>query len=613
MCGIFGAINLNSKFNSEDYKKFTELTDLVRYRGPDSEGYISLNTHNNDFSRSNFNVFLGHRRLSIIDLSDDGSQPMQIDNILIVFNGEIFNYIELRKELIELGESFKTRSDTEVIIKLYKRFGESSFSRLNGMWAFIIVDLNTNRVIVSRDRFSIKPLYYTREGSKIFFASEIKQLLPLAKRKELNNSVMLSFLQQGLLDFNNETFFQNIFKVNAKCNVKINMGNSDINEEKYWDYETLEYSKNEEDIFIEFNNILTDSIRVRLRSDVEVGTLLSGGLDSSVIALISKELSNNNHSTFSVISDSAEHSEEKYIDVLVSEKKVKNEKFVIRTDELISNIDDVIYHQDEPFNNFIVIAHYNLLKKIKEKTNIKVILNGQGGDEALMGYVRYYYFYWKRLLSQGKFLRLSRELLFSLTNRTGISQFKLNAAKRYIPSILNNEKKYLLIRKELINVWNMNEVKSLQKNDIDKFSVPILTRYEDRNSMAFSQEIRLPFLDHRLVNFLIALPEKYKMRDGWSKYILRKSQQNLPEKIKWRRDKKGFILPEDRWLKKDFSDEITSYFDKGKSSLSQFGFIDDHLFLDYFNSFKNGNNKIHNTDITRIFIAEKWLKQYFAT
>lgn len=611
MCGIFCAINLNASFDSKDYKKFVELTDLVSYRGPDSAGYLGLNVKSKEKNSNSFNIFLGHRRLSIIDLSEDGNQPMVIDEIALIFNGEIFNYIELRDELKKQGESFSTNTDSEVLIKIYKVYGENGFSKLNGMWAFILVDLKLNKVVASRDRFSIKPLFYLRNKNDLFFSSEIKQLLPLLPVKNINYETIQVFLQQGLLDINDQTFFENIYKVKPKHNFIVDLKSKKIEERKYWDYEISDLLNKEDELIEQFSNLLYDSINIRLRSDVEVGTLLSGGLDSSTISLITKEITKNSLRSFSVVSDDKKFSEEEFIDELIKSSGIKNEKYFVNTDSLKSDLDKVIYHQDEPFNNFIILAHYNLLKQIKENSKITVILNGQGGDEVLMGYLRFYFFYWKSLAKEKHFVKLFQELAASVFNRTAIFQFNLGGAKRYIPQILKKDKKYLKTRSDLVDVWNFTNLREAQINDIDKYSVPILTRYEDRNSMAHSQEIRLPFLDHRLVNFLISISVNHKMKNGWSKYILRKSQPNLPSKIRWRRDKKGFVLPEKKWLQVDFREEILNYHKSGSSKLSQFGLIDDKAFLEYYNLFLSGSRKIHTTDISRIFITEKWLRTHF--
>lgn len=610
MCGIFGAVSLAEKFDQKNFNKFVELTDLVTYRGPDASDYKAFDSTSKKIDNNSFDIFFGHRRLSIIDLSSEGNQPLFSDDCWIIFNGEIFNYIELRDELKSKNHIFKTNTDTEAIIKVYKEYGENGFDKLNGMWAFALYDMQNQKIILSRDRFSIKPLFFYKLSDKYYFASEIKQLLPLLNAIELESNNFQVFLQQGLLDFNEMTLFKNVYRVKPKTNVIIDLNSKMISERKYWDYSEQKIEGDDEKIFSVFKELFSDSVRIRLRSDVQIGSLLSGGLDSSAITSVALKFSGDSLRTFSVVSEQKEFSEEEFIDIFTSHYKLPNQKVVLNTNQLKENLDKVIYHQDEPFNYFIPVAHYNLIKALNENSNIVVILNGQGGDETLMGYLRFYFFFWKKLFNEKEFIRLIKEIFSSFINRTAILQFRLNAAKRYLPQKLMSKKNFLLQEQDLVNVWNFENLRSAQINDIDYYSVPFLNRYEDRNSMAFSKEIRLPFLDHRLVDFLVNIGPEKKMRNGWSKYILRKSFNELPKRIRWRQDKKGFILPESKWLKGDLRESITERF-SGKNLLSYFNLIDSKKFLEYYDSYLNGDKSIHTTDISRIFIAEKWLEKYF--
>ena len=605
MCGLFAAIKLYGFFNENDLNRFNSLTDLVKHRGPDARGYCTINTHSNHDSKSQFNVFLGHRRLSIIDLSDESNQPMIADDLYIVFNGEIYNYLELKEELISIGEKFQTKSDTEVILKMYKRWGEDSFSKFNGMWSLIIFDTVKNVIVVSRDRFSVKPLFILQTEDKIFFASELKQLLPLQKSISPNADVLKLFLAQGLSDISNKTFIDGIEKLGPRTNLIINLTTCKMHQKQYWNFSNEIISQFDYAVD-RFRELFSDAVKIRLRSDVKVGALLSGGLDSSAISVIANEFYSNNLATYSVITNDPKFSEEKYVDILVKDKGLKNEKLRLNHQKILNNINLVIKQQDEPFNYLIVAAHYCILETIKESSNLKVVLSGQGGDEGLAGYLRFFFFYVRQLHNEKKYFDALIEILFSLLHRTVITQFRFNAAKRYLPGKFRAGKKFLLFQTNFENVSQYDNMRDYQINDFEKYSVPILTRYEDRNSMAHSIEIRLPFLDYRLVDFMINLSPAFKIKNGWNKYILRKSIQVLPDEIKWRRDKKGFSLPEDAWLKNVFRDEIKDLF--SKSLLHELGFIDQRLFLEYYHSFSNGNNKIHSTDISRLFIAEKWVR-----
>ena len=604
MCGIFCAVNINSNFRSSEYNQFIKLTDIVSHRGPDSANYSAINIRDMEVNREKFNIFLGHRRLSIIDLSVAANQPMTSEFNHIIYNGEIYNFIELRDEMIKKGIKFQTNSDTEVILKLYENYGEASFSKLNGMWSFIIVDLRNQRVVISRDRFSIKPLYIFQNGSEFYFASEIKQLIPLLPKKEINEQTMSRFLETGIADAGEDTFFNRIKRFKSKFNMVIDFSNKEVKEKQYWDY-SLEPEYSAEETLNQFNEILCDSINLRLRSDVPIGVLLSGGLDSSSIALIANDqISGLN--TYSIISNDARFSEENFIDYFSKQTGISNHKIKFLKENVISHLDDVLYHQDEPFVSFSIIAQYMLFNELKNNSEVIVVLSGQGADEALLGYLRYYLFYFRLLVRNHKYGEILKEFMFMLYYRNMMPQFRLNYFRRYLKT---NNKNFLKHKAFNEPLWDSGSMRNTQILDIDKFSIPILTRYEDRNSMAHSLEVRLPFLDHRLVNMLINLPENFKLSRGWNKFILRTNMINLPEKIRWRRDKKGFSTPDETWLKNELVDDIKASFQQ--STLQKLNFIDDKRFLSYYNSYLRGNKFIHNFEISRVYVAEKWLNKYF--
>jgi asparagine synthase (glutamine-hydrolysing) len=315
MCGIFGAIKFRGQFKGEDFERFVHLTDMVSYRGPDDSGYQAFDKGGAALANpaEGFRLFFGHRRLSIIDLSQAGHQPFVDDSGLwIVFNGEIFNYLELREELRAKGYTFRSNSDTEVILKVYREYREQGFDQLNGMWSFAIFDPARKAVILSRDRFSIKPLYFTETDDALYFGSEIKQLLPLVRRKTANEGAMYTFLEQGISDHNRETFFEGIFKVEPKTNLVIDAQTGKSATEKYWDYE-LEDIPDTAGGMEKFRELFLDSIKIRLRSDVRVGSLLSGGLDSSSITVFADRLQGGNFHSFSVVSRNRKYSEERLI------------------------------------------------------------------------------------------------------------------------------------------------------------------------------------------------------------------------------------------------------------------------------------------------------------
>jgi asparagine synthase (glutamine-hydrolysing) len=609
MCGIFGAVKLKGFFEHQDFSKFSNYTNLVAHRGPDAVGVLGIDTSLNIINNGKFNVFLGHRRLSIIDLSVDGNQPMRFNNLIITYNGEIFNYIELREELQAKGAVFSTKSDTEVILQLYRHYGEKSFEKLNGMWAFVLVDLDKKRVIVSRDRFSIKPLFYHQIGSEFYFASEIRQLLPLLKSVTPNKNALFNFIQQNLVDIKNESFFKDIFRIPAKNNFIIDLNSGENYFVKYWDY-SHEENLSENENLEKFSDLFYDSVKIRLRSDVEVGALLSGGLDSSSITVAAQKYCTGAIKAFSVISGDKKISEEKFIDILIKEKQISCFKLEVTPEEIFNNLDKTIESQGEPFPSFSIVAQYSILEKIKKESDIRVVLSGQGGDEILMGYLKYYFFYLQHLLKTNNFYIFATELFSSLINRTAITQLKMDIAKRYIPFMNNSKVDYLIYDDQIEEIWKFNSLSDRQKKDVDIYSVPMLARFEDRNSMAHSIETRLPMLDHRLVNFVLNVEPKYKIKNGWTKYLLRKSIKELPERIKWRRDKLGFVIPERNWLKTTYRDSINKMFQS--STLGKMGLINDKKFLNYYNSYLGNSYKIHSSDISKILIVEKWASKYFS-
>jgi asparagine synthase (glutamine-hydrolysing) len=607
MCGIFGSINLSGSYTERDYRSFISATNLVSYRGPEYGGYKTFNLSEGNGENS-FSIFLGHRRLSIIDLSDNGRQPMSVDGLCIVFNGEIFNYIELKNDLISLGEIFVTDTDTEVILKIYKRFGEKGFTRLNGMWAFVIYDSINELIIISRDRFSIKPLYYLNNDNEFYFASEIKQLLPFVPRKEVNEQNLYSFLQQGLVEFNNQTFFKDIQKIPAKQNLIIDLRKKKLYFSQYWNY-TINPINNEKEGIELFYDLFKESVKIRLRSDVNVGSLLSGGLDSSAISILAAEMLKESFSSYSVVSNDRKYSEEKFIDIMGKQKYINNKKLIFEPELVLNKLDEVMYHQEEPFGSLSIMAQYLIFEKIKKETDITVVLSGQGGDEILMGYLKYFFFYLKDLTKKGKLIDVFKQIFYSIIQRTVISQFEIKTAKRYIPFLADRQQKHLRLKQQMIDTWSFDNLTERQIKDIDFFSVPGLAHFEDRNSMAHSLEVRNPFLDHRLVNAALSLTPTIKIKNGWTKYALRKAMSELPDQIRWRRDKKGFTTPDNNWLKSELKPLIQNSF--SKSILGEMGYIDSKLFLGYYDSFLNGA-PIYDKDIFRILCAELWMKKWIA-
>ena len=610
MCGIFGAINTTGFFDGSDFDRFVALTNLVAYRGPDDCGHIPLVLKRPDSRRERlFDVFLGNRRLSIIDLSSSGHQPMSDgEGLWITYNGEIFNYLELRRELETHGHTFRTGTDTEVILHVYREYGENGFDRLNGMWAFAIVDSQARKVVLSRDRFSIKPLYIFQAKGELYFGSEIKQLLPLLPTRELNAGVMTAYLAQGLLDHEVETFFRGITRVPAAHNVIISLDSGAIEERKYWCFESPAMtSASSNDIVEEFRALFFDSVRIRLRSDVKVGVLLSGGLDSSAVTTAVRQVGGEQLQTYSIVSEHEGYDERHFIDVMC-EAGVPNRKVTFRVGDVMDWLEQVLYYSDEPFAGLSVIAQYQLFAAIKNDGDVTVLLSGQGGDEILLGYLKFFFFQVQLLLKTGRYLDALELLVGSALHRTAVTQFRMSEARRYMQHNCRGIWQTMLRNSERAPVWQCDDMRSRQITDICNYSVPALTHYEDRNSGAHSLEVRHPFLDHRLVNFVVNLPTELKIHQGWTKYILRAALPEMPAALRWRRDKQGFLVPEQLWLKRELAPVIRQRFQS--SALAGLDILNDKDFLLYYDRFLTGNS-ITSSDIARVLIAEIWAEKIF--
>ncbi len=601
MCGIYSCLHYSiEKKQSLDIHK--QALECISHRGLDASELKTYNTFSEE-NEDSFNLVLGHNRLSIIDLDETANQPFEIDNkYTIVFNGEIFNYIELREELKILGVTFSTSSDTEVLLKAYVHWGISGFNKLNGMWSFVIYDKMKNLLIISRDRFSIKPLYYRETNDSITFASEIKQLRLQDDKSIANKEVVEKYLCFGIIDDSADTFFAKYMQFPPASTMEIDLNNWTRKTTKYWEYPSkMDYGQDEEYWLDQFNALFSDAVNIRLRSDVPIGNSLSGGLDSSAIAMVANK-HRQSLMNFSVVSKEKKISEEEFVDLLTDQFNLKLQK--ISADEYLpwNDLETVIWHHDEPLLSFSAVNHYNMMRRIKKETNLTVILSGQGGDEGLAGYGKYLPLYMIHLAKQKSFGVLAREVVPSFSRL--IPEFNFNLAKRYMGSSFKDK---------IINTdWKpdadfgvRNTMINRQIADYSRYSVPSLCHYEDRTSMAFGLEIRLPFLDHRLVELLLQAPENMKIRKGYSKYILRKSLHDLPNGIRWRKDKKGFNVPEKKYFEMAEATPYMELVERSDSFIKQTGLIDNDF------KFKGlDSDKAPFKLYSRMIFLEAWAKKF---
>lgn len=552
MCGISGLYKFKSI--SVDKSEIEAMNSLIKHRGPDGSGVYTED-----------NIGLGSTRLAIIDLSHEADMPLfdTDGRYVIVYNGEIFNFIELRKHLMELGHRFHTNSDTEVVLNAYKEWGEECLHKFNGMWAFALWDKFEKKLFCSRDRYGIKPFYYYTDTEKFIFGSEIKQILYFDINKSVNEEIIYDFVLFNFLDHTDSTFINSVKKLPAGH--KLILRDNRINISRWYHLEeNINNSLIGEKLYDQFYQSLYDSVKIRLRSDVEVGSCLSGGLDSSSIVCLMHNILHDEgkteiQKTYTACYDEPSLDERPYVNEII--EKTKSTKYFLYPtyDELLNDFDNLLWHQDEPIAGLSVFSQWSVFKKIHE-TNLKVVLDGQGADEILLGYFSFYPFYLKRIL-QNPFGFMKNYFRGVDTTQLGFFKFGMNFLYFNSPGLRyahlkNLGRKYL--NSNFISLFKSTEKfkqlisGSLTENrfsNLWNISLPSLLRYEDKNSMAFSVEARLPFLDHRLVELIFSIPFGELIKDGWTKNVLRESMKNiLPEKVRKRKGKLAFSVPQDKWV-----------------------------------------------------------------
>ena len=592
MCGITGI--WDTRHRHLDHLNVVQATGSIAHRGPDDEGFLFTDTMSGEIlthppqDSYNWDLAFGFRRLSIIDLTPNGHQPMSSKDgrFWIVFNGEIYNYVELRQELKQYGSEFKTESDTEVILEAYQTWGEGCLDHFNGMWAFAIWDAQENSLFCSRDRFGIKPFYYIWKDEVFAFASEIKALLKLIPSldKIPNDSIIYDYLSFNLLDHTSDTFFQGIQQIAPGQCIKLNQREFSVRQ--YWQLEpaskTLE--KTGDDYTDEFLDLFTDSVRIHLRSDVAIGSCLSGGLDSSAIVAVANKLLfsdkildprlvGQQQKTFSACFDNPLFDERQYIEQVLKSTSAEANYTFPSAKRLEDELPLLIWHQDEPFGSISIFAQWCVMRAVQQR-GVRVTLDGQGADEILAGYHGYFDYFWGSLLQQGAFSTLGAEWkayqhrfgnsypnMFARTVRPFVPPQLIRMARRYLRSGQLGSH-VLGVHPDFAHRFQHRHMENLPKGldpftgdlyaNLTRLSLPKLLHYEDRNSMAFSIESRVPFLDYRLVEYVFRLPAQQKIHRGVTKVVLRNAMKGiLPEQVRTRKDKMGFVTPEKLWLSAD--------------------------------------------------------------
>ena len=609
MCGIAALVDFG---NRADFPFITGMADLVRHRGPDGEGLVFFSgaalepgtfggpdTPDDCFSAAHpylpahrheglppadTVVALAHRRLSIVDLSPAGHQPMSYANrrYWIVYNGEVYNHVELRAELEGRGHRFISHTDTEVMLAAYAEWGPQCLARFNGMFAFILVDRVDHRLFVGRDRFGVKPLYYWISPSgALAFASEIKQFSALPGwAPRLNGQAAYDFLHWGISDHAHETFFKGVRQLGSGEALDIDLqrlrrGAVDALAPHAW-YHLPEapFAGSYDAAADRFRELLVDAVRLRLRADVPVGSCLSGGLDSSSIVctlntLLRDRGASEIQNTFSSCAEDPRFDERQYIDAVVTHTGANAHYVYPSLNELWDLIDAITWHQDEPFGTTSIYAQWHVFR-LASRHGVKVMLDGQGADESLGGYHGYFPTLLSSLALDFRWTKLYREVAALRRVHGYPAAWCLKqVANLLLPPWLREPARRLAGKSadhSLVDIERLSAIPRdcflerdghrprtmgrLSRSQLTRTNLQMLLHWEDRDSMAHSVEARIPFLDYRLVEFALSLPDGYKIRDGLTKRVLRDAMAgSLPDKIRMRSDKMGFVTPEESWMR----------------------------------------------------------------
>ena len=578
MCGIAGIVG---RWTGATETTAAAMLAALHHRGPDDHGLLAFRggtawTGRDVAAPPDADAILLHRRLSIIDLSDTGWQPLSTPDGRwhIVFNGEIYNYRELRAELERSGVAFTSQSDTEVLLQAFAHWGHDTWNRCTGMWACAILDTVRRRVTLSRDPFGIKPLYYVTTRGALAFASELKPLLPLpGVGRRVDPQRLAMYLRFGVTDYGDATLFADIKQLAAGHVVDLDLAApTTVTPRAYWQPSRPPTSPlSFPDAARELRSLFVDSVRLHLRADVPVACCLSGGIDSSAIVMAMREVSGSalDLRTFSHIADSAALSEERWIDLVGGAARARMTKVRPSAQEMAADLDRLVAVQDEPFISSSIYAQYRVMREIGQ-AGVKVVLDGQGADEMLGGYEFYLGARVASLLRAGR-LGAAASLMRRASATRHIPAFRqLQVAMDYLLPPAASAMARRAVGRELVPAWvngawldahgaHIDSLRTAGAKDILLESLQKtlggpglanLLRYEDRNSMAWSVESRVPFLTTRLADFALSLPESYIIGDdGTTKRVFREAMRGLvPDAVLDRRDKIGFATAESDWI-----------------------------------------------------------------
>ena len=572
MCGLAGIVDPRGT----DARTLVAMGDALAHRGPDGDGYLVLGDECRLVRRealvagepARIAAGLAHRRLTIIDPTEDSAQPMRdaSGRFTLVYNGELYNYVELRSELERAGRTLRTAGDTEVVLQAWAHWGPSCLERFVGMWAFALLDVERRQLVLCRDRFGIKPLFYTQAGGALRFASEVKGLLAATPTPDPDEAIVAGFLLSGA-DTGPQTFFEGIRRLPAGHLLDVALDDPIRAEpQRYWEL-PCEAEQADEDAAGRFGELFRDSVRIHTRSDVPVGTCLSGGLDSSSIVCTASTLKSNGllppsyrHRAFGYVPPDESVSERPWMDMVVARTSVVLDEVRPTAERFEASLETIARQQDEPFGSTSIAAQWFVFEAAGA-AGMKVMLDGQGADEVLGGYHGYLATVAAGMVSDRRPLAYAR-LALDHRRRLGTWPLPANTVTGLLPARartvaarvrsrdrheppsiappLGGALTELLLRKAPTAEPLPTDLQALLRHQVQT-SLPSLLRYEDRNSMAHSIEARVPFLDHRLVELAFRLPAEAKVRGADTKRLLREAMKGvLPEPIRTRRDKLGF-------------------------------------------------------------------------
>jgi asparagine synthase (glutamine-hydrolysing) len=622
MCGICGTIRFDGQ--PADWKLVAEMKETLRHRGPDDEGLWPENFDGGG-------IALGHTRLAIIDPTVSGHQPMtdRTRRYCIVHNGEVYNYIELRETLAKEGHVFTTKTDTEVVLAAYIKYGSDCVNLFNGMYSFVIWDREKNRLFCARDRLGIKPFYYIWRDDKFYFASEIKALLLALKNIHAPNpEAIYDYLSLGLMHHQQATFFKDIQQLSGGAHLRLDA--SGISVRRYW-RPIVEKSENsgqpdEEKLYA----LINDAVRLRLRSDVPVGILLSGGLDSSSITALASRLNGFAPAAFSLQFDNLDFDESDHAKMVASHCNTSLSLLKPQGYGLWQELDNLIKAQDAPTHAPEVYSNWCMMRAVAGG-NIKVLLSGQGGDELFAGYNWYPKYLLASLVRKAKLYALIREVAmlpknFPNGNTHGSFTLLAGMLHAFLPTglkmrlkpefgcldrIMQDSQRIRMRERDFDNLRLVDPTGLEEKlyQDLNYCSIPHYLHYEDANSMAFGIEERVPFLDHRLVEWAHQLAVWWKIRGGVSKVPLRRIMQNvLPEPVVNRKDKMGLSAPKDNWFRNELRGPITDLFSEDCRIFEHW--IERKAFLSELDVYMQGQATALSRLLWRCINLEKWLRLY---